>query len=107
MWLERIDQILADVIVHLGEHVAAEQVGDRPRECRAILLRGQLEQIGDVGGMQRLDQRTRALVVAILDRIQDGTDEFGTQMVVAIELVFGLGLGFDLGKLKFAHGCLP
>ena len=68
---------------------------------------GQLEQIGDVGRMQRLDQRTRRLVVAVLDRIEHGPHKFGTQMVVAVELVFGLGVGFDVGKLEFAHGCLP
>ena len=30
--LERVDQVLADVIVHLGEHVGVEQVGERRGE---------------------------------------------------------------------------
>jgi hypothetical protein len=33
-------------------------------------VRGQLEQIGDVGGVERLDQRARTLGIAILDRIE-------------------------------------
>ena len=48
-----------------------------------------------------------ATVDAILDRIEDGANEFGPQPVVAVELRLGLGFGFDLGKLEFAHGCLP
>ena len=62
--IEGVDQVLADVIVHLGEHVAVQQVRDRMGQRRALIARRQLEQIGDVGGVQRLDQRAGALRLA-------------------------------------------
>ena len=65
--LERVDQLLADPVVHLGEHVAVEQVGERGGERAPVVAVDQLEQVGDVGGMERLDQRPRAFVVAGLD----------------------------------------
>lgn len=101
---QRVDQVLADVIVHLGEDVAVEQVLQRAGEAGAILMRGQFEQVGDVGRVQRLDQRARFLVVARAHRVQHRIDEFGTQAIVLVQLVlFG---GQHLGKLGIAHRCL-
>ena len=101
--LERVDQVLADIIVHLGEHVGVEQVGYRLGERRALFVRRQLEQIGDVGRMERLDQRARALGIAGLDRVEHGADEFGLQPVVLVEL---LVLGFvGLGRVRSRSSC--
>ena len=101
---KRVDQVLADVIVHLREDVGVEQVADRVGERGAVLLRGQLEQVGDVGGVERLDQRARAFGVAGLDRVEDGADELGLEPVVAVQL--GLGVSM-LGKLDLGHARLP
>ena len=46
---ERVDQVLADIIVHLGEHVAVEQVAERVRERRR----------GPRAGSARTDRRCR------------------------------------------------
>ena len=62
--LERVEQLLADLVVHLGEHVAVEDVGERRGERAPVVAVDQLEQVGDVGGMERLDQSARALGVA-------------------------------------------
>jgi cyclophilin family peptidyl-prolyl cis-trans isomerase len=47
--VERVDQLLADVLVHLGEHVAVEDVRERCREQAPVVAVDELEQIGDVG----------------------------------------------------------
>lgn len=85
--LEAVDQILADIIVHLGEHVGVEQIGQRLGERPAILVRGEFEQIGDIGGMERFDQRARRVIVAGLDRVEHRTHEFGLQPVVLVQLI--------------------
>ena len=81
---ERVDQHFADVIVHLGEDVAVEQVGDRLGQRGAIVVGGEFEQVGDVGRVERLDQSTRRFVVAGLDRLEHGIDEFGLEPIVPI-----------------------
>ena len=64
---ERVDQLLAHPVVHLGEHVAVEQLGERGGERAALLGRRQLEQIGEIGRVERRDERARALGIAGLD----------------------------------------
>ena len=87
--LERVDQLLAHPVVHLGEHVAVEQVGQRRGERAAVVAVDQLEQVGDVGRVERLDQRARAFGVARLDPLDHLADEFGLQPVVLVEPVVG------------------
>ena len=100
---QRVDQVFANVIVHLGEDVAVEQVLERLGEAAAILVRGQLEQVGDIGGVERFDQRARRLVVAVGDRVEHRADEFGTQTIVLVQLVlFGDG---GVGQFGLAHRC--
>jgi hypothetical protein len=70
-------------------------------------MRGQLEQIRDVGGMERLDQRTCRALVAILDRVEYGTDEFGLQPVVLVQLRLGCAIEFGVAlhrrQIGLAH----
>ncbi len=101
---ERIDQILTDIIVHLGEHFAVEQIGNRLGERGARVGREQFEQIGNVGRVERFDQGARAFGHAVIHRIEHGADEFGLQPVILIELC-RLGCGF--GKFGLAHDGPP
>ena len=79
------------MVVDLGDDVAVEQVGDRLGERAPLVGVEQLEQVGDVGGMERLDQGARALGVAGLEPLDHLADEFGLQPVVLVERVALLG----------------
>ncbi len=63
-------------IVHLGEHVAVEQLGERGGKRAAGLGRSKLEQVGDIGRVERSDEQPRAFDVPALDPIDHGIDEF-------------------------------
>jgi hypothetical protein len=52
------------VVVELGDDLAGHQVGDRRGELRPLLALEQLEQIGDVRRVERLDQFVGARLVA-------------------------------------------
>ena len=107
--LERVEQLLAHPVVHLGEHVAVEQVGERGGERAPVVAVDQLEQIGDVGRVERLDQGAHALVVAGLDPLDHLADEFGLQPVVLVEPGLGGGGRFGVGgfEVAVAHLALP
>lgn len=113
MRFERLDQLLAHIVVHLGEDVAVQQVRDRTRKVDAFLVPDQLEQVGDVGGVERLDQRARTLVVARLQRVEHGRNIFGLQPVVLVQLRIGRWifrktcLGFEFGEFGVADLGLP
>jgi hypothetical protein len=98
--LERVDQILADPVVHLGEHVAVEQVGRSRAPARRGPRRGQLEQIGDVGGVERLDERARAFGVAGIDRVEHRATNSGFSRSSSSSWLSGGGIGI----LKFGLG---
>ena len=107
MRFQRVDQFLADPVVHFGENVAVEQVGDRGGERAPVVAVDDLEQIGDVGRVERLDQRSRAFGVAGVDTLHDAADEIGLQPVVLVELVLGrVGRG-DFGRVEFAVAHRP
>ena len=111
MRLERVDQFLADMLVHLGEHVAVEHVGERRGERAAVVGIEQFEQIGDVGRVERLDQGAGAVGVARLDPRHHRADEFGLQPVVLVEPVACAamclgGRGFG-GRFEFAFAHRP
>ena len=102
---ERLDHVLADVVVELGDDLVGHQVGDGGREPRPLLAVEQLEQVGDVGGVERLDQLVGAAFVALLDGLDDRVDEPGLQPVLLVELAFVLAgrVGFQLGEVLLAH----
>ena len=52
--LHLVEQVLADIIVHFGEHVGADDPGERLDQPLALVARGELDQVGDVGRMERL-----------------------------------------------------
>ena len=73
----------------------------------ALVARGKLDQVGDVGRVERLDEPASGLVIALVDRVQDTVHEFGAQPVFGVDgisRIFG-GRGGDL--LALAHVMLP
>ena len=58
--LHLVDQGLADVLVELGIDVGVDDPGERLDQALALVARGKLDQVGDVGGVERLDQLARA-----------------------------------------------
>ena len=79
--LHLVEQAFADVIVHFRKHVGADDSGERLDQALAFVARGELDQVGDVGRMERLDQLARGLIVARVDRVEDLVDEFRAQPV--------------------------
>ena len=91
---QRLDQSLADVIVEFGEDLAAHQVRDRLGQRHALVGIDQFEQIGDVGRVQRLDQRVDFVDLAGFQRRAHPAHEVTLQMIVRIK------------ALAFARTCL-
>ena len=92
---QRLDDVVADIVVDLGQHLGADQIADRERQRRALVVRHDLEQIGDVRIVQLLDQRIGLVARAGFERIQHAGDEAGRQQIVvvmrfhaAVEIVF-------------------
>jgi len=67
----------------------------------AILARGQLEQVGNVGGMQRLGKAIGLFPVAAFDRIEHQPNEVGFEAIIFVERFF---CGFDKGESRIGFG---
>ena len=88
-----LDQQLAYVVVELGDDLDAHQVADRARQLEPLVLVGQLEQVGYVGGMQRFDQLVDRVVVLVAQRVAHLADIFGPQTVIlVVNVVFARGV---------------
>ena len=103
---QNVEQILADVIVDFGEHIAAHQITQRPRQIATIAARGQFEQIGNVGGVQRLREPIRVFAAVFVNRVEHRADEVRQQPVVFIQCHAGFKFGGD-GVDVAAHRCSP
>ena len=75
------DQLLADVVLDMGEHVAAQHVVGDGDEAAALAGAKSLDQIGDVGFVQRRDQGADAVAVRLRERRAHGADELGGEAV--------------------------
>ena len=100
---------VAHPVVHLGEHVAVEQLGERGGQRLAHVPGRQLEQIGDVGGVERAHQRARGLLVARRGRHRRRRDEIMGEDIVLVVAGFGRGRLFGRDdrffEVGFAHRC--
>ena len=81
------------MLVELGIDVGVDDFGQRRDQPLALVGGGQLDQIGDVGRMERLDHRARGFVVARLDRIEHARDEVRPQPVILVEHLGALHVG--------------
>lgn len=81
------DQQFAHVVVQLGKHLAAHQVVDRLGEHRPFLDLDQLEQVGDVGRVERLHQRIDGFLVVLGQRILHAADEVLLQGVLFVQTI--------------------
>ena len=105
--LHFVEQALADVIVHFREHVGPDDSGERFHQAFALVARGKFDQIGDVGGVQRLDQLARGLVVARIDGIEDLVDELWPEPVFIVDRGAGFRRGRGGDVLALAHVADP
>ena len=81
----RIEQVFADVIVQLGKHVGTDDPGQRLDQALTLVTRSGLDQVGDVGGMERRDQFAGRIVVPGLDCVEHLVDEFRAEPVFAVD----------------------
>ena len=105
--IERAEHGVAHPVVHLGQHVAVEQFGERGRQRLAHVAGHQFKQIGDVGRMERADQRARAFLILFVDALDDGGDEIvGEDIVVVVARLGDSGLfrrDDDVFEVGVAH----
>ena len=84
----------------MGEHVAAQHIVGDGDEAAALAGAEPLDQVGDVGLVQRRDQGTHAVAVRLRQRRTHGTDEPGRQAIEAfspVPLGCGAGLRRQIG----------
>ncbi len=106
--LQLVEQVLADEIVHLGEHVGTDDSRERLHQPVAFVATGELDQVGDVGGMERRDQLARGLVVAGFDGVEHLLDEVRPQPVLLVHhRILGIRQGRGGDVLALAHVLLP
>jgi len=97
------------MLVHFRKHVGVDDFGERADQAFALVAGGKLDQVGDVGGVKRLDQFARGLIVAARHRVEHAVDEFGPQPVFRVHgsVVFKLGRqGGDILALAHDHSLL-
>ena len=82
--LELVEQPLADIFVHFREHVGADDPRQRLDQPLALVRSGKFDQVGDVGGVERLDEAASGLVVARLNRIEHLVDEGRTKPILFV-----------------------
>jgi len=81
---QRLHHVFANIIVEFGNHFRAHQVGDRARQRGPVIAVEQLEQIGDIGRVERLYQVVDRALVAFIKRIAHATDIFGLEPVFLV-----------------------
>ena len=103
-----IDNVITDIIVHLGQHLGADQITDRYSQNGALIVRYDLEQICNVGVVQLLDEGVSLLSLPVFQRIEHAAHEAWRQQIIvvmrfhaAIELIVP-GQFSDVG-----HGAFP
>ena len=69
----------------------------------AFVASSELDQVGDVGRVKRLDEAASSLVIAFVDRVQHLVDEFRAEPVFLVDGGVGIVLG-KVGELVvFGH----
>src|SRR5574338_260621 len=101
--LHLVDEAFADEIVHLREHVRADDPGERLDQPLALVVGGELDQVGDVGRVERLDELARGPVIAGLDRVEHAADELGPKPVLGIDDGARIARGRGGDVLALAH----
>ena len=80
-----VNDILADIVIDLGQHFGAHQLAHADGKVTAPLRRRQLEQIGNVGFVERFNQPVDFLGVARFHGVQHAVDIFAGQTVVFVQ----------------------
>ena len=98
------------MLVHFREHVGADQIAERVGQRRAFVGVDQLEQIRDVGVVERIDQFLGEGAIIVLYRLGNRADKFVGQAVVFVKHVFAFDDGVwsvvDLGHRDAPFLCV-
>ena len=110
--LHLVDHVLADMLVELGIDVGVDNSGERLDQVPALVGRSELDQVGDVGGVEVGDQGARRLVVAVGDRVEHFANEARAKPVFLVVDAIRLASAFRLMRrggdgVAFAHASSP
>ena len=72
------------MVVEFGDDLARHQVGDGGGQFAALVAGQQFQKVGDVGGVQRLDQIVGRIDMAQLQRFGHAVHEFGLEDIVFV-----------------------
>ena len=92
------DQLLANLVFDMGEHVAAQHVVGDGDKAATLACAEPLDQIGNVGLVERRDQGADPVAIRIRQGRAHGADEFGRQAIEALGSALP-DLGADLRRL--------
>ena len=87
-----VDDVLADIIVDLGQHLGAHEVAQADGEYAAPFGWRQFEQVGNVGFVQRFDKPVDFVEIAVLDRIENAVDIVARQAIVFVQHFHDFGV---------------
>lgn len=82
--LHLLDHVITDIIIEFREHFGADKITQRGDHITALVRRGQLDQVGNVRGVERGDEFARAFAIARLHRVTHGGDICGLQPIVLV-----------------------
>jgi len=83
---ELIDQVFANRLVEMNEHLGIEFIAEKIFQTRPVLRGQSLEQIGHIRRMQRFRQLPQAGAVLASDSRQGLTNEFVRETVEAFQI---------------------
>ena len=98
-----------NIIVHLGQHLAGQARTQRGGERQPVAFGHQLDQVGEVGGVQRFGQSLDERIVALVGGIDHVAHEGGFEPVVLVQPVGRVGgerFGGERVGGDVAHGRL-
>ncbi len=75
MRAQSLDHLVADELVEIGQRLGVEAGAQRPDDGEALLAGQPLQQVGEVGGVQRAGQAGDQVGVADGDRLADLGDQ--------------------------------
>ena len=78
---QKLDHILADALVEFRQHLAVDALGPEQKQCFAFGMGHLFQKVGDVGGVQRFEQRFDPRGIARVQRLEHVIVKRGVQRV--------------------------
>ena len=110
-WLQRVDNVFADIVVDLGEHLGAHQIAHRNGKRPAAFGRCLLQKVGDIRLVQGFDQPLHFFAITRFDGVEDAVHKVAGQDIVFIQcfhdfVVAEFGIGWFAGHVRPPLGLL-